>query len=409
MKGLVRTARLVLGFSWLLCSAAATAAQTETSPVASNPARAAALRAQGLELGYNLDYDQALIAFRDAITADPTHPAGYRLAAATMWINALFRQGAVTADDYLGQARSDVARKPMPSDLDRAFHSDIDRALALADQRLRERPTDADAHFQVGAAYAFLTTYKATIEGRVIGGLGTARRAYNEHEHVLALDPRRHDAGLIVGIYRYGVSTLSAPLRLLAGLAGFGGWRERGLHLIEDAAHYPSDVQANARFTLIVIYNREHRYGDALRVIHDLQELYPRNRLLWLEAGSTALRAGRFEDARAAIEDGMARLAHDPRPRAYGEEARWRYYHGAALVGLRRTEDAERELRAVLGGEMAEWLRGRTHKELGKLADLSGNRADALAEYRLASRICREQHDPDGADEATALIASRYR
>jgi len=409
MNGQACRTRLVVGFAGLLVCSGTAAAQTETRSSLSGAERAAALRAQGLQLGYNLDYQQALTTFRDAIAADPTHPAGYRLAAATMWINALFRQGAVTADDYLGQARSDVARRPMPPDLDGAFHSDIDRALALADQRLRDRPDDADAHFQVGAAYAFLTTYKATIEGRVLGGLGTARRAYNEHERVLALDPQRHDAGLTVGIYRYGVSTLSAPLRLLAGLAGFGGGRERGLQLIEDAARYPSDVQANARFTLIVIYNREHRYDAALQIIHDLQELYPRNRLLWLEAGSTALRAGRFDVARAAIEDGMDCLARDSRPRADGEEARWRYYHGAALVGLRMTDDAERELRAVLAGDAAEWLRGRAHKELGKVADLNGDRAGALAEYRLANRICREQHDPSGADEATALIKSRYR
>ncbi len=144
-------------------------------------------------------------------------------------------------------------------------------------------------------------------------------------------------------------------------------------------------------------------------MIHDLQQLYPRNRLLWLEAGSTALRAGRYEEARTAIEDGMERLARDPRPRAYGEEARWRYYHGAALVGLRRVEQAERELKMVLTMEAAEWLRGRAHKELGKIADLAGDRQRAISEYRTANRVCREQHDPACAQEATALISSPYR
>jgi tetratricopeptide (TPR) repeat protein len=383
------------------------AAPQSTAPAA-GPADAAALRARGLDLGYNLDYDEALAAFRAAIEADPHHPAAYRLVAATMWINALFRQGAVTAEDYLGQARSEVTRKPIAQSFDTTFHANIDRALALADERLREHPNDPDAHFQVGAAYAFLTTYKATVEGRLAGGFRTARRAYGEHERALVLDPQRHDAGLTVGLYRYGVSTLSAPLRLLAGLAGFGGGRERGLRLVEEAASFPSDVQTNARFTLIVIYNREKRYDDALRVIRELQQLYPRNRLLSLEAGSTALRAGRFDDARAFIEDGMTRLAHDRRPRAFGEEARWRYYRGSALVGLHRNE-AERDLRFVLEGEAPEWLRGRAHTELGKIADLTGNRSGAVAEYRLASRICREQHDTSCEDEADVLIKARYR
>jgi hypothetical protein len=42
---------------------------------------------------------------------------------------------------------------------------------------------------------------------------------------VLSLDPTRKDAGLTVGTYRYIVSTLSVPLRLMAYVAGFGGGR----------------------------------------------------------------------------------------------------------------------------------------------------------------------------------------
>jgi tetratricopeptide (TPR) repeat protein len=408
MGGLSSGVRIVGVLATLLALCRPAVPQDVTAAPASR-ADVAALRAKGLELGFNLDYDDALASFRAAIGVDPTDPAAYRLIAATIWINALFKQGAVTAEDYLGQVRSDVGRRPMAPELAAAFHTNVDRALALAEQRLRERPDDADAHFQVGAAYAFLTTYKATVEGRVAGGFSTARRAYTEHERALRLDAQRRDAGLTVGMYRYGVSTLSAPLRLLAGLVGFGGGRERGLQLIEEAAAYPSDVQANARFTLIVIYNREARYDDALHVIHELREQYPRNRLLWLEEGSTALRAKRFEAARSALEQGLSRLAVDRRPRAFGEEARWHYYLGASLVGLRRTEAAERELRQVLSAEAAEWLRGRAHKELGKIADLTGNRSGALAEYQFAKQVCRDQHDDACADEARALIASAYR
>jgi len=382
------------------------AARQALHPIASE---AEALKAQGLEFGYNLDYDQALAAFRAAIKADPSDSNAHRLAAATLWISTLFKQGAVTADDYLGQARSDVARQPVAPEISAAFQTHIDRALGLAEERVRERPNDADAHFQLGAAYGYLTTYKATVEGRVVGGFRTARRAYTENERALTLDPNRRDAGLTVGMYRYAVSSLSAPLRLLAGIAGFGGGREKGLRLIEEAAAYPSDTQTNARFTLIVIYNREQRYDDALRVIRDLQQVYPRNRLLWLEAGSTALRAGRFEQAHAAIAEGIDRLSRDSRPRAYGEDARWRYCNGAALVGLRRLELAERELRSVLAADAPQWLHGRAHKELGKIADLSSDRSRAIGEYRTAARICREQHDGACADEASALIARQYR
>ena len=375
----------------------------------SGAAESATLRARGLEAGYNLDHAEALDRFREAIAADQDDPAPHRMIAATLWINSLFRNGAVTIDDYLGQVRTSVSRKPPPADVDRAFRDHIKRAQALADARVRKDPRDADARFQAGAAHSFLASYIATVEGRGLAGLSAARRAYTEHERVLEIDPRRKDAGMVVGMYRYGVSTLPLHWRLLAGIAGFGGGRERGLRLVEEAAAYPSDVQTNAMFTLILIYNREQRYEDALRVVDELRRKYPRNRLLWLEAGSTLLRAGRAADAQKTLEDGLARLAADPRPRAFGEEARWRYAHGAALVALKQVERAERELRTVLAAEAHDWVRGRAHKELGKIAELAGDRAGAHVEYRLAIRIARAQDDEACYEEACRLLKAGYR
>ena len=387
----------------------ATAATILLASMALDAGPSAALRARGLELGYNLDYPDALAAFRLAIAADPDDSRGFALAAATAWTALLFEQGAVTVDDYLGQARADVPRGAASPDLDRAFHDDLDRAQAIAEAQLRAHPDDADAHFEVGSVYGFRASYIATVEGRVVGSLGPGRRAYREHQRVLELDPSRKDAGLIVGLYRYTVASLPAPLRLMAKLVGFDGDRAQGLRLVEDAAHYPSDSQPNALFTLLVMYNRESRWDDALAVVADLQHRFPRNRLLWLEAGSTALRAGRPALARGAFETGLAMLAADARPRAAGEESRWRYGYGATLVALKDVVPAERELRAALPGAVRDWVRGRIHRELGKLADLAGDRSRALDEYRLADRLCRQDHDNDCADDARALMKTAYR
>lgn len=375
----------------------------------SGQATAAALRARGLDLGYNLDHAEALAAFEQAIAADPDAPAGYRLAAATLWVTLLFEQGIITVEDFLGQARANIPRTAPTAALEAEFHRYLGQAQTLAVRRLKDHPADADAHFQVGAAYGFAASYTSSVEGRVFGSLGPARRAYSEHERVLELDPSRKDAGLIVGMYRYGVSELSAPLRLFAYLSGFGGGRERGLRLVEEAARYPSDVQPNAMFTLIVLYNREARYDDALGVIRQLQARYPRNRLLRLEAGGTALRANRPAEARACIEEGLAQLANDRRPRAPGEEGRWRYTYGATLVALKDVQPAERELRLALTSVTRDWVRGRVHRELGKLADLAGSRQHARDEYQEAARLCQQDKDMTCVNESKALLKTPYR
>jgi tetratricopeptide (TPR) repeat protein len=328
------------------------------------PNTADVFRRRGLDAGYNLDYPEAVAAFEQAIRADPSDPAAHRLAAAVIWMRMLFLQGAVTVEDYLGQARASARREPPPPDLAALFDSHIDTSLALAEHRLRQQPSDADAHFQLGAALALRTTYIATIRGTLLDSLGTGRRGYKAHKRALSLDPRRKDAALVVGMYRYTVASLSLPLRLMARLAGFEGGRESGLRLIEEAAAYPSPGQTNARLTLLLMYNREGRHDDALDIVRDLQRRYPRNRLLQLEAASTALRAGRAPDALRSAEEGLARFADDARPKAYGEEAQWRFQRGAALLALGDVPRAHDELRRVTLADAPEWLRDRARKLL---------------------------------------------
>jgi tetratricopeptide (TPR) repeat protein len=273
---------------------------------------------------------------------------------------------------------------------------------------VRNDDRNPDAHFQLGASSGILASYTATVEGRLLGSVGNARRAYREHERVLELSPGRKDAGMIPGMYRYSLSKVSLPMRLAARLAGVTPSGEKGMRQVEDAAAYPGEAQTGAMFVSIVMYNREARYDDALRVIRQLQHRYPRNRLLWLESGTTALRAGRAQAARTELEHGLAMLAADARPRAFGEEARWRLYHAMALLPLDRTE-AGRELQASLRADAPGWVRGRTHKELGKLADLQGRRTEALEAYRTAAGLCREGHDRLCEDEANRLIRTPYR
>ena len=371
---------------------------------AADPVRSPRTKAQALA-----DHERALTIFQQALAADPDHPAAYRLAATTVCIDLLFHQGAATAEDSRHHPRPEMQPRPLSPELDVLVRDQMARAVRLAETRVSSKDVDADAYFQVGAAYGLRAIYLATVEGNMSESRRAAERASTENLCALVLDPHHQNAGMIVDAYRDTVSTLFPPTGPAAHLAGRVDGREPSIQMVEEAARYPSDMQTIARFILIVIYNREGRYDAALGVIRQLQQRFPGNRVLWLEAAGTLLKAGRALDAQRTLEEGRARFAADSRPLAFDELARWRYYLGASLVALKQPGRARHELHSALLVPARPRIHGRTHIELGKIADLVGDRVGATREYEQAARLCAGDADEAGAREARTLAKKGYR
>jgi tetratricopeptide (TPR) repeat protein len=374
------------------------------------------LRQRALQLAYNLDHDQALELLRRAVELAPDDPAPHRSLASVLWLNLLFRRGAVTVDHYLGSfSRSTVDLAKPPAEIDREFRLHIERAISLAERRLRSNPRDAQAHYDLGAALGLQASYVATVEGKLLAGFRAARRAYDEHEKVLALDPSRLDAGLIVGTYRYLVSNLSLPIRMLAYVVGFGGGRERGVEMLEKTAGFglpagtaarDNDARTDALFALVLVYNRERRFDQAILALQELRRLYPRNRLLLLEAGATALRAGRAQRAEELLTEGLGLLAKDQRARIPGEEGLWRYKRGKARAALGQTDAALGDLQTASSADSQPWVHGRARVEVGRLALKRGDRGAAAGEARQAEALCERGNDPVCVQDARELLRS---
>ena len=377
-------------------------AATATSAPPADPA--GPFRARAFEAAYNLDYPEALSYFNQALAADSNSSATHRALAATTWLHIIFRRGSVTVDQYLGDIqRGDVNFDKPPAEDATSFSTHSAKALQLAEANLATHPNDVQALYDVGAAVGVIASYGATVEGRVLGSFRLARRAFDVHERVLALDPARKDAGLIVGTYRYIVGTLSLPVRWMAYIVGFGGDKALGVRLVEEAARYPSDVQTDAKVALLLLYNRDGRFTDAVAVAKDLMTRFPRNRIFWLEAGATSLRGGQAAEAERLLSEGMARFAGDTRPRAFGEESLWSYKRGAARVALRNLAGAASDLDRASSLPARAWVKSRIQLERGKIADLQGRRPDATHAYQEAVRL-----SISGNDDETGIQAKRY-
>jgi hypothetical protein len=380
------------------------------SPAPTAPSSAARQLQIAFDLAYNLDHEQAAAVLEQAMRDHPDDAALPRAHATLTWLNLLFRRGMVLVENYLGPvSKDDVKVAAPPTAANGAFQTQVARSIALSEAQLKKRPNDPTAMFELGSALGLQASWAATIDGKVMGAFGSARRAYNLHEQVMAVAPQRVDAGLIVGTYRYLVASLMLPARWLAYMAGFGGDKDKGLRLIAAAANYPSLSQTDARFALVLLYNREGSYAAAQTQLSELRRVYPRNRLLWLESGATYLRAGKPAEAEAVLTEGMRMLAADKRVRMLGEEGHWRYERGMARVRLRRAADAIADLTDALKHEQLAWVRTRTYLELGKAADLAGDRQGALAEYTKAQQSAVTSGDTEAAAQARRYKASPYR
>jgi tetratricopeptide (TPR) repeat protein len=354
---------------------------------------------------YNLDRERALATYREAVKTDPSDAAAQRGLAGALWIDESFRRGTMIVDSYLGGvSRSNVKLPPPPAALLTEFEAMTGQAIDIARKKIDDNPRDPDAFYELGAAVGLRASFAATIQGSVRAAFGSAREAYSAHERVMELDNRRRDAGLIVGTYRYLIAGLALPVRWMAYAAGFGGGREKGLTLVKEAADYAGDNRVDARVALVLLYNREKRYGEALQQLDRLRAEFPRNRLFWLETGGTLLRAGRHADADRVLTEGIYRFAGDRRSRMYGEEAIWFQKRGEARATLGRPAEARADLHKALENEGRRWVHGRARLELGRLALKANDRPGAESELKTAISLCETDNDQPCATEARRLM-----
>ena len=71
-----------------------------------------------------------------------------------------------------------------------------------------------------------------------------------------------------------------------------------------------------------------------------------------------------------------------------------------------RLDAAYGDLQIPLQLEARDWVRGRAHAELGRIAFKNANREQARLHYRQALELAKRGNDPTGAAEAETLLRS---
>jgi len=397
--------------SALLCSGAPAVAMVRASAPASpwgrsvgqaaqHPEPFEVLRRAGFEAFYNLDYEGARRCFERLAADFPEHPAGPLYLATHAWIEWLNRTRRLQAGIYINPAFYAQSEARVSEEEQQRFRAHIERAIERAEARLRAREDDVEARYFLGAAYAVLAGYEATVLRKFFSALRNGFRAVKEHREVLRLDPQFADAKLTVGLYEYIVGSLPLAVRILVALGGIRGSRERGIELLEEAARSGRYVADDARTLLIAVYYREGRFPEALHLLEELITRYPRNYLFGLERANLLMRIGERAEAVRAFEDLLAQPTHqetrDLIRYQYAEALFQSGYKQAALHHFRRLvamDDAHADLKTL------------AHLRIGQILDLRGERRAAQAQYQL---VLQREDVLDAHEQARRYLRKPY-
>lgn len=164
--------------------------------------------------------------------------------------------------------------------LDAAFMTAADRAIAEATRLTTAEPNRAEAWFYLGAAYGVRAQFRVYRRDR-LAAARDGKRIKQSLERALVLDPAMHDAEFGVGMYRYYAGVAPAAFRFLRFLLLLpGGDRAGGLAQLERASRDGLLVRGEAQYQIQILYLwYEHKSMEALAILRSLQERYPHNPL----------------------------------------------------------------------------------------------------------------------------------
>lgn len=351
---------------------------------------------RGFDHFYNLEYPQAIASFQKAIAAKPSDPHRHNHLAQAVLFQMMFRAGALETElvtggnPFLRRARMEPTGEEQ-----KQFAASIGEALRLTAAALQKDPKDTDAMYARGVALGFRGTYNFLVRRAWMDALRDITDARKLHNRVAELEPSNIDALMLQGVHDYIVGSLPWYYRTLGFLVGFRGDRDRGVRTVRLVAEKGNLNRVDAKILLGVVARRERRPQDAVPIILELLEKYPRNFLLRFELSQMYADLGRKDDALAALDrieelkrGGAPGFVHLPFERiecARGNLLFWYDEPEAAIEHLKRATAGAARL--DLNSAVTSWLR------LGQCLDLLGKRGEALEAYRAAVRTAPSAYE----------------
>ena len=386
----------VLGLMLLLASGRCTRAQVVPDAAHTDPINLLPAVRDAHEHFYNLDYDGALSRFEVIAKAHPDDPMAQVYVLMVVVFRELYRQDLLDTTFYAHDSFLSSKRKVDVAEATRARVEQLtDSVVALCDQHIHADQNDKNAFFVRGYARGMHATFITLVDHSFVSAARQGLQSRSDSEDALKIDPGYTDAKMAIGIQQFAVASLPRVLRMMVGIAGVGGSKEKGLDLLREVAAHGIVNSVEARTALSLFLRHDARYGEALAVEQTLVQQYPRDYLFRLEAANITKDKG---DGPAAIAAYRAVIADAGRPNYFFDPRLQMAYFGMADT-LRGRNDtlaaAVNYVEASRQPKCSEWLRRRAELNAGEMFDLLHQRDRAIEQYQLAAAASGDQSQAD--------------
>ena len=405
----------------LLMSTLSAAAQQPSSPWITDAERARfeELRRSGLDALYNIDYDKAERDFKEIVKLIPNHPGGYQLLAARVWIKTLYESRRLQGSLYSSETFYSSGDDKVDPKIITEFRNFTREAKRLAEAKLKQDPKNIEARDFLANTEGLKAAFEEAVERRHFAALRDGNDAVNHHREVLKLDPKYIDAQITIGLYEYTVGSLPLGIKILAGVTGFRGSKKRGLALLEQVAKEGRWAQDDAKTVLILLYRREKRFADVLKLARELSAKYPRNYLLRLETADALVsiagvkrKENDVAGAAQAEKEAFATFDEILRDRNMRDAAARaldliHFKYGEVLMTAGYHDRAAKEFLAATKVDRGEaGLITMAHLYAGRSFDVAGKRDEAVAQYK---EVLARPNVYDAHDEAKKGLRHAYK
>ena len=408
-----------LGIICLLFATALTVAAQQPWLTDTERAKFEELRRSGLDALYNIDYDKAERDFKEIVRLYPNHPGGYQLLAARVWIKTLYESRRLQVSLYSSESFYTNGDDKVDPKIVTEFRNLTRESKRLAEAKLKQEPRNIEALDFLANTEGLKASFEEAVERRHYAALRDGNDAVDHHRELLKLDPKYIDAQITIGLYEYVVGSLPLPVKILSGATGYRGSKKRGLAMLEQVAKEGHWSQDDAKTLLILLYTREKRFEDVLKLTRELSVKYPRNYLLRLETADALVSlAGvkrKAKDTAAAVQaekEAFATFDELLRDRNVRESTMRaldliHFKYGEALLIAGYNERAAKEFLAATKVERAEaGLITMAHLFAARSYDVAGKREEALVQYK---EVLARPNVYDAHDEARKGLRQAYK